>query len=156
NHWAIVADTKAITKPKSFDYSSHELLWDLIEAELKNDFAAMGMDIGRFLASRRERLKIGVEGFDAARFIDGLITPAWQQSVARTLQKAGIRLRLHGKGWGGEFAPIAQGPVESSGGLEAAVGECAGLVHAWPIGGRHPIECVPRPILRPLGLSKQA
>ncbi len=150
---AIIADTTSVSPEGEFEYSSHKLLWELIAEELANDPFALGDDVEIYLASRMRRLEIADEGLDRPRFIDQLIVPAWQQGLARTLQNARVPLRLFGQGWEAipDLASCWAGNVTSRHDLASAIASAAGLLHAWPVQVKHPIEATNRPILWAVG-----
>lgn len=158
-HLAIVADTQGVLPPpESFELSSHRLLWEAIAHELLANPFALGRDIQAYLAAHMARMGIDRTGFDFRRFIDGLIVPAFQQGVAHVLLSSGIPLKVHGCGWDGacDVRPFWSGPVVDRRGLLAAVAEAAGLVHVWPIPGVHPMDAMPRPVVRTVGRSRGA
>lgn len=148
---AVIADTWDVARPPvEFDLSSQQLLWDLIHAELQLDPFLLGEDIAGYLASRMKRLEVSERGFDWRLFVDGLIMPAYQQGLVRTLLGAGVAVKLHGAGWEklSEFSAHAAGTIGSQTEFEAAVSRAAGLVHVWPMLHGHAIDAAGRPVVR--------
>jgi hypothetical protein len=145
---AIIADTRPIDPSPAFDLSSHQLLWDLVRAELQAPIPIS--DIRGYLLSRMKRLNITDHGLDQRRFIEELIIPAYQQSLASHLLKANIALKIFGEGWRGigAFAPHAVGPISSREELKQAIANCAALLHAWPGDHPHPIDTAGPPVIR--------
>lgn len=154
----LLADTETLEPPKKVeDFSSHKLLWEMIEQELTRDPFSLGGDVDGFLRSRMDRLRIPETGFDRGLFIDCLIVPAYQQGLAALLVREGIPLRIHGKGWDGMdcVADAAAGPVSSAGEFEAAIANSSALVHACPSRQAHPIDAIGRPVVRAFGLRRE-
>ena len=145
---AIIADTRPIDASGGFDLSSHQLLWDLILAELQKPFAIT--DVNAYLHSRMQRLNITDHGLDVRRFIDALIIPAYQQSIAAQLLNAELPVKLSGHGWRDipAFAAYATGPIASREQLTAAVGQSGALIHVWPSDHPHPIDTAGPAVLR--------
>ncbi len=149
----LIADTASIdAPPEPLDLSSHQLLWELIGSELSADPFILGSDIGQYLEDRRRRLHIGEEGLDRALFIDRLIVPAFQQSIARLLIRRGVPLAIHGRGWEGVAGTegTCWGPVVSRDDFLEVIAGAGALLHAWPIHGPHPIDAWQRPVARAL------
>jgi hypothetical protein len=147
---AILADTQVIEIPDSIaDLSSHKLLWDHIEAELRDDPLALGEDVGGYLTQRARMYEIPADVIDRRRFVENLIVPAYQQGLARLLMKAGLPLRLSGLGWDEieEFCPVAGGPVRSRQDFEAAIAAASALVYVWPMRHAHPIDTIGKPVI---------
>ena len=88
-------------------------------------------------------------------FIERLILPAYQQSIARALLGKYIPLRLFGKCWEEieEFAPYAAGPVNSRQHFHEILGGSGALVHVWPTSHVHPVEFTTLPVIRPRHLA---
>ena len=145
---ALVADTLPLDPPdKVSDYSSHLLLWELIQSELTSDpFVigpfVIGKDVDRYLSDRMGHLQIATEGFDRRLFLDRLIVPAYQHGLARLLIGADLPVRFFGKGWGKlpEFASYSGGPIGSRELFDEVTGQAAALIHAWPAAHAHPID----------------
>lgn len=160
---SIIADTSSLDTPRDLiEYSSHCVLWESIRHELLDDPTVVH-DVASYLKQRMQRSRVGEEGFSAARFIEKLIVPAYQQGLARLLIRAKIPLALYGSGWESipEFAAHASGPVGSREDLANALARSAALVHAWPSLLAHPIESAGLPLLRrgsggPESLVRQA
>jgi hypothetical protein len=127
----------------SFDLSSHQLLWDLIRAELHDNPALVKDDVPAYLHSRMQRLNVSETGLDQRRFIEALIIPAYQQSIATHLVNAKIPLRIFGQGW-----PRAARPISSREDLTHAIATSSALIHLWPTHHPHPIDTAGPPVLR--------
>ncbi|MGE5607751.1 MAG: hypothetical protein ACM359_00710 [Bacillota bacterium] len=156
---AIIADTTdARQLPPSVDLSSHGLLWDLINEEMRKDPFVLNGDLQQYLASRMRRLGIDEQGFDRRVFLENLIVPAYQQGLARLLLEAGLPVRLFGRTWASlpEFTPYAQGPVNSRAELITAAAGACGLIHVWPTTQAHPIDALRRPVLRSYSTLRSA
>jgi len=156
---AIIADTETVLPPPGrFELSSHRLLWEAVAAELLSDPFSLGRDLAVYLLGHMRRIGLSEEGFDWHRFIDRLVVPAFQQGIARCLASAGIAIALHGRGWDGapELRKFWLGPVADRRQLLAAVAGAAALVHVWPVPGVHPMDAMPRPVLRAFGRTRGA
>jgi hypothetical protein len=153
---AMIADTGPIEIPPHIaEYSSQQLLWEFIEAEMAYDPLSLD-ETDTYLAARRSKFQIAEAGFDASTFIERLIVPALQQSLARLLLQEGFPLRLFGIGWDAipELAEAHGGPVWSREHLREICGQAAALVHAWPWRYAHPIESAGLPLLRSAGQTR--
>jgi len=153
---ALIADTLPLVPTKSVnEFSSHLLLWDLIVSELRHDPSLLQDDIDAYLTPRLKRLQIDEGAFNKALFIERLILPAYQQSIARALLGKNIPLRLFGKCWEEieEFAPYAAGPVNSRQHFHEILGGSGALVHVWPTSHVHPVEFTTLPVIRPRHLA---
>ncbi len=149
---ALAANTQSLNAPAQVvDMSSQHLLWDAIAAEIADDPFAVTPDAGKYLRRRQREMQIPDEGFDQACFLDWLITPTFQQSIARLLMKAQLPIRVFGKGWKEieAFSAIAAGPISSRDELNRLVTSADALIYAWPIPRAHPIDAIHRPVLRP-------
>ncbi len=156
---AIIADTQLIEIPESIaDLSSHRLLWDQIEAELRDDPLALGEDIGAYLTQRAETYDVSPSTLDRRQFVENLIVPVYQQGLARLLLKGGLSLRLHGNGWNAieEFSKIDGGPVRSQKEFEATIAAASALIYVWPIRHAHPIDTFGKPIIQRTGRRAEA
>lgn len=149
-HLAVMADTRPVEMPPAVaGYSSHAMLWEAIEAELRSSPLA-ARDPVAYLADRAGQVRVDRTAVDVGAFVERLIYPAYQQGVARLLIAAGLPITLWGSGWGevDEFAGRAGGSVESVAARDRAAGAAVGLVHCWPEDGPHPIDAVGRPVVR--------
>ena len=156
---AIIADTQVIEIPDSIaDLSSHRLLWDHIEAELRDDPLALGEDVGGYLTQRSQLYEISADAVDRRRFVENLIVPAYQQGIARLLLKAKLPLRISGLGWDAieEFRPIAGGPLRTTQDFEAAIAAASALVYVWPLRHAHPIDAIGKPVVHRTGRRPEA
>jgi hypothetical protein len=147
---SIIADTRPIDPSPPFELSSHQLLWDLIRAELQNNPAIVAGDLMPYLHSRMKRLGVAEQGLDQRRFVEDLIIPAWQQSVASHLLNSKLPLRLFGQGWADipTFAPHAGGTIQQREQLTHAISTSAAMIHIWPSSLPHPIDTAGPPVIR--------
>lgn len=151
---AIIEDTRPLDPPEGLkDFSSHQLLWELIEQELRRDPLLSGEDINGFLSARMRKLGIADDGFDRRLFIDRLIVPARQHGIARHLLRAGLPVRLYGRGWDRieDFKKCSTGAVSSRRQLEEAVAASALIVHTAVERHAHPLDVCGRPVVRACG-----
>jgi hypothetical protein len=140
----LLCDTGTIQIPRSIgEFSSHAILWEMIEAELHTDPLVVD-DADHYLRNRAGQLNIDLETLDKPGFIEHLILPAYQQGLARLLIAAGLPIRLCGRGWEliPEFTNHAQGPLITRSDFQTAVDsstafDAAGkpVLHRW---GREP------------------
>jgi hypothetical protein len=155
---AVIADTLPIVlRPERFELSSHRLLWEKIEHELKANPFSLDLDIHRYLGRQMERLGIAETGMDRRIFIDELIAPAYSQGLVRALVHEGLQLSIYGRGWDqiSEFAACCKGEIRNQAELRSAVSRCRALVHAWPTPTPHPIQTVGAPVLKRTGSRKE-
>ena len=105
----------------------------------------------RYLRRRQHEMQIPDTGFHPEVFINLLITPAFQQSIARLLLKERVPVRLRGEGWQeiAEFAGAGSGPVGSRAELAEVIESASALIYAWPVTRAHPIDALNRPVIRP-------
>jgi hypothetical protein len=151
-HLALLCDTLRMNPPgEDMDLSSHVLLWEAITEELRQNPLAAAGDANAYLSSRMKRLDVLDDGFDRSAFLGRLIFPAFQQGLARMLASAGLPLRLYGQGWSEvpDLKPFAAGAITSAGSFRAAIATAAAVVHVWPLPFPHPIDAVPKPVVRP-------
>jgi hypothetical protein len=153
-----ICDTRKIQIPTTVaDFSSHRLLWELIEEELAANPLALE-DVDGYLANRASQLNIAIDALDRPRFVEEMILPAYQQGLARMLISAGVSIQLWGKGWGDleEFAKKTSGAVSSRAELEEAIGTCKGLIYCWPTRGAHPMEMFGKQVVYRSGMDRSA
>ena len=146
---SILADTGPIVAGESVrQFSTHQLLWDAIAAELHDD-PSPATDPAAFLSARATRMGLDLDALDAVQFLDGLIGPAFVQGLARQLLKGGLPVRLWGEGWADlpEFANAAAGPLTSREQFAAAVTASTALVRPTPADQWHPVAACERPVL---------
>jgi hypothetical protein len=156
---AIVSDTRPVVAPERLaEFSSHQLLWNAIAAELSSDPFALGDDPVAYLEQRMRRHGVSPGAFDHALFLGDLILPTYEQCLARILLKEGIPLLLHGHGWAdvNEFHPHAAGPVTSRADLARICSRSRAIIHALPTSHAHPADSVGLPVLRRGGESRAA
>ncbi len=154
----MICDTRKVLAPASVaDFSSHRLLWDLIEEELADNPLAVE-DVDVYISDRAGQLNIATEVLDQARFIEGLILPAYQQGLARLLISGGIPLRVYGKGWDElpEFKSRLGGKILYHSDLECALNACCGLVYFQPRQYAHAMEMTGKPIVYRAGADRSA
>lgn len=154
----MICDTRKIQVPASVaNFSSHRLLWELIEEELAaNPLAVEDVDV--YLVNRAGQLNISVEVLERPRFIEELIIPAYQQGLARLLIAAKAPIRLWGKGWGDlpEFVPRVGGAILNQDEFEQAIAGCCGLIYCWPSRAAHPIQATGKPVVYRSGADRAA
>jgi hypothetical protein len=154
----IICDTRKIEIPETIaNFSSHRLLWDLIEEELAANPLVVE-DMEAYLTNRAGQLNIATESLDRLRFNNELIQPAYQQGLARLLIAAGLPIRIWGKGWGNlpEFVKHTIGAVESEADYTAALASCRALMYCWPRRAAHPIQVAGKPIVYRQGGDRSA
>jgi hypothetical protein len=152
NYLTLAADTLPLeAPPQVVDLSSQHLLWDAIAAEIAEDPFVVTPDAEKYLRRRQRDIRIPDEGFNRDLFVNLLITPAFQQSIARLLLKEKLPVRVIGRGWQRieEFAGAAAGPVRTRLELADVIQSASALVYAWPTPRAHPIDALARPVLRP-------
>ena len=146
---AIIADTVPVEVPDAVrQFSSHQLLWEAIEAELHaHPWAAA--DPAAYLVARAAAAGIDVGSLDAGLFLTGLILPAHLQGAAKLLVNGGLPVQLWGRGWDAlsALADDARGPVNDADHLATIVGQSSLLVRPTPGVGWHPVEAFGRPVL---------
>ena len=92
---SLIADTLALVPPKSInEFSSHLLLWDQIVAELRGDPSLLKGGIEAYLTPRIAKFQIDETAFNTPLFIERLILPAYQQSIARAILTKKFPLRF--------------------------------------------------------------
>ncbi len=145
----LIADTAPITPPEGLrDFSSHELLWEEIAAELHGDPLVVS-DARAYLTARAEQFSIDPAQLDAGRFVGRLILPAYAQGLARLLVAGGLPVRLWGNGWDDlpEFRGHAAGGVDDRSAFADAVAASTALVRPTPGPAWHPVHACGRPTL---------
>ena len=138
------------------EFSSHNLLWDLIAEELATDPLAVEK-VDLYLTDRARQLNIDVAALDRRSFISNLIIPACQQGLARLLIQHDVPIKLWGHGWSTvtEFAAHSHGIIATPEDLNQAIATAAGLIYAWPERHAHPIDSFNKPILQRSGRDCQ-
>jgi len=151
---AMICDTGPIEIPQSVkDFSSHRLLWELIEEELHDSPLAVEQ-IDAYLTDRAGQLNITIESLDRRSFIQCLIHPAYQQGLARLLIKEGLPITLWGDGWPSEFDAHHRGTITTPSQLDHAIDDSAALIYCWPERSAHPIDTCNKPIVERSGQDK--
>jgi hypothetical protein len=153
---ALIANTMAVTiEPDHFELSSHALLWETIRRQLLDDPFEMQTEPGQYLGHLLQRCNVSPDGLDQTAFIEQLIVPTYQQSVAKILLRSACPLRLFGTGWSeiDEFKAHSGGGVEDISSMRKAVAGSAALVHAWPVRYAHPVEAMGRPVVHAAGAN---
>ena len=143
---ALMADTRSLGAPAHVvDLSSQHLLWDAIATEIASDPFVVTPDTEKYLRRRQREMQIPDEGFDRAMFLELLVTPAFQQSVARLMLREQLPIRVFGAGWKeiDEFSAIAAGELRSRAEMSKIIGWADALIYAWPIPGRIPLMHFP-------------
>lgn len=155
----LLANTRPIESEPEMELSSHRLLWQAIHHELSADPFILTSDPLEFLRKRRAKMSISEEGFDAARFVNELLLPTYDQSLARLLLKAGLPLALWGREWSAmdEFACHWHGTLDTRQEFHCAIRQATVLVQPWPQDnhpGRWEIQSFARPILHAAGQTR--
>ena len=153
---SLICNTQKVEIPAAVkSYSSHRLLWDLIEEELHVDPLAVEK-IDAYLADRAGQLNISLEVLDTRSFIERLIVPAYQQGLARMLIAEELPLQLHGSGWIDlpEFTAETVGEIISQEEFETAIADSAGLIYCWPERYAHAIDALDKPIVHRCGRDR--
>jgi hypothetical protein len=152
---AMIADTCDLEVPESVkEFSSHGLLWERLRATVLSDPFVVPADVQSWLREQATLDGIDPATLDVPAFLNRLIVPAYQQSLAAALLAVGVPLRLHGAGWAEleAFAAHVAGPIRGRDGLRVAAREAAALVYAWPgrVGpiGAHAIDALGVPVIR--------
>ncbi|MFN4242248.1 MAG: hypothetical protein ACK4PI_03320 [Tepidisphaerales bacterium] len=154
----LLADTQPVRLPPAVEeYSSHRLLWEHAEAAIRTDPAVVGEDAIAYVEQLRAALSIDPAAFPLDLFVQRLVIPAWQHSVARHLVAGGFRVHIHGHGWDrlGELSeqlhPAWRGPLDTADALVRAAGPLTHLVRPMPLPGNDPLRRLGRPVLQVLG-----
>ena len=153
---ALIVDTACIEIPAAIaQFSSHRLLWELIEEELR-DNPLIVENADDYLADRASQLNIARESLDRRAFVFELIFPAYQQGLARMVSQAGLPLSIWGKRWNEitEFNALSRGPVWNRAALTSAIAESTALIYCWPERAAHPIELTGRPVVHRSGTNR--
>jgi hypothetical protein len=154
----LVADTRLVELPEAVrGYSSRRLLWELIEAEIRDDPTVVD-DAAAYVAERAGRLNVDPLEIDVGLFVESLVLPAYAQALARLLIGAALPIRLWGQGWDemDEFHPFAAGPVPDAATLRSAVAASTALVRPTPGRDWHPAASCARPTLSAAGRTAAA
>jgi hypothetical protein len=149
----LLDNTRKIEIPASVkQFSSHRLLWDLIEEEISaSPFAVENID--DYLTNRSGQLNIAHDALDRRAFNEQLILPAYAQGLARILLAARLPLALWGEGWGEleEFAAAARGPLTDRHAFHEAIARSTSLVYCWPQRTAHSIDFAGKPVVHRTG-----
>ena len=154
---AVVADTLPVVMPAVLEeYSSHQLLWDRIRAELTADPFALRGDPVAYLERHMRSLGVPPDGFDAAAFVEALIVPQYAQGVVRVVIAGNLPVHLFGAGWDriDEFRHVALGPITSPAGLARVREHAAAVVDVAVVPGAHPLHRIGLPVVRPATRSQ--
>ncbi len=155
---AILADLPSMQIPDEVRaFSSHRLLWEMIENELLADPFRLGDNAQQYLLTRMKKLDIAVEGFNQARFLSQLVQPAFQLGIARALAQAQQPLALYGAGWSEHpaLSPFARGEIGARGDFHDAIAASTSVLHVWPLSPTHPVHVIPRPVVPTVGRLRQ-
>ncbi|HSZ57977.1 MAG TPA: hypothetical protein VK797_20095 [Tepidisphaeraceae bacterium] len=159
---AMIADTRPLEAPKHVtEYSSHILLWELIQNELSADpfliSSVVPQAADQYLESRIAQLRVAEESLNKAFFLEHLVVPAYQQGLARLLIEHRLPVRLFGSGWDKipPFAEYGYGAIETREHFTEILAQSAAVVHAWPSDRVHPIDAIGRPVLRAFGRTRE-
>ncbi len=151
-HLAIFADTSLIEIPDAIsDYSSHELLWDALVADIARDPIAVYERSAELLNERALQFQIAPAAIDTHLWLESLIVPAYQHAIARLLIHSNIPLKLFGRNWAKieDLRPHSAGDVTSATDFEKHLTVCSGVVHSLPIDVPSAANFMNRAVLRP-------
>ena len=155
---AVAADTRVIRMPAELDeFSSHQLLWDQIAAELATEPFVVRDGAVSYLEQRMKRHGVSADRFDASVFIENLILPAYAQGVVRALVASNVPVRVFGHGWDqiAEFQPVSAGPITSTADLAVIRDAASAVVDVSAFPGAHPLHRLALPIVRADGASRR-
>ncbi len=155
----LLADTHLLdVPPRLKEFSSQGLLWEMIADELKRRPQALGGEPLRYLENQMAKLGLAAEEVDRQLFLERLVHPAYQQSLARAAIAQGLPLALFGRGWMdiADLSDRAHGPIASAGDLAAALGQCSALFDPNPTAALGAIDALGLPVIRPRPLPSRA
>ena len=155
---ALIADVAPAVQPEAVrNYSSYRLLWEAIEADLRDDPWAV-TDAAAYVRSRATAAGLDPDRVAVDAFVHGLVLPAYAPAVARQLIAAGVPVRLWGQGWSAdaEFQPHAAGTVADTRDLRRAVRSATALVRPVPGADWHSVQSCGRPVLSTVGVADTA
>ena len=153
----LVADTREITAPAVVeDYSSHKLVWQSIHRQLAARPLSFNGDMPALLAEHAKPLGIDPASLPTPLFVDALITPAYEQGIARLLIAAGVAIDVAGRGWNDlqEFAHRKPPTIQSFESFERLIANYQTVVLPQALSAPHEADALPRNVVRTLGLSK--
>ncbi len=154
----LIADTCSIDVPDAVQaYSSHQILWEAIAAEL-HDAPHVVADSTTYLVDRARRLSVDPSELNTNLFIERLIQPAYAQGLARLLLAAGLPVQLWGDGWTEipEFTSHVAGIVGDPEQHQAAIAASTAVVRHLPGRHWHPLESCGRPVVSAVGQNAAA
>lgn len=144
----LIGDTVPVDPPQAvLDFSSHRLLWEAIAAEIDADPTGV-TDAARYVRDRAVQGGLSADEVDVPLFVDRLVLPAYAQSLARHLIRAGLPVSLWGGGWTGlsGFGDRARA-VRDDADLRTAIARTTLLLRHTPGTDPHGIEVAGRPQL---------
>lgn len=150
-HVAMIGETKEIKIPAVIeDYSSHRLLWERVEAELRGNALRVGQDVEGYVTKIQEEMSISGDGFPMELIVSALVVPLWRQQVVRMLVAAGVGVKTYGRGWDSvqDLRATWGGEIGSQGELFAAVDGARLLLAPEPGVRAHPVDFAGRPVVR--------
>jgi hypothetical protein len=156
---AVFSDTSLIEVPETVaEYSSQELMWDAIAAEIERDPLAVYGRADALLASMATRFQIPLASIDAPLWVERLILPAYQHSLARLLIRSNLPIKLYGRNWDkiADLREHACGDLPTLAVFTDALAACSGIVHSLPVEVRGAADCVNREVVRPTGRDAKA
>lgn len=135
NEPVLIHDLADLTPPESVArYSTQKLLWQhLADDLLRIPFLLHEQESCEHLVRRRAEL-MGVIDVPVGRFVAGCVLPAYVRGIGRMLCRAGVHVRLFGRGWDEDpvTAPRAHGPVTSREQFDRICGEAPAVIFAHP------------------------
>ncbi len=136
----IVCDLTRLVMPDSVkEFSSHRLVWEQIESELRADILSPRIPVDEFLNNRASRQRVSVEHFPINVFRQELIAPLFVREFARQWIARGKPLRLIGRGWNTlEFARPYHASDGRTGDIAQASSDAGSILDVWPADETHP------------------
>lgn len=154
-HLLMLVDLPPRVVPPEIDqFSSHGVLWNAIQDELRGNPAALHAGVPRYLDDRARRLGIDPNQLARQRFLEHCIPSACAIGVALRLADAGLPLRVGGAGWDDVGLPegVYLGPIRDRSQFASLVRAAAALVSAVaPDDAAHPIRACNRPVVHAFG-----
>lgn len=131
----LIHDLPDLSAPASVArYSTQRLLWEhLAEDLVRIPFLLHEQESPEHLVRRRAEV-MGVVEVPTGLFVSGCVIPAYLRGIGRMLCRAGVHVRLFGRGWDADpvTAPHSHGPVTSREQFEAICDEAPAIIFALP------------------------
>lgn len=154
----LLADLPTTAVPAEVDqFSSHRVLWEAIQRELRTNPTALAVRPEDYLGDRASRLGIDVRQLASRRFLDQCIPSGFAIGVASLLVDAGLPLRVGGVGWEQAELPrqVLLGPVVNRQHFASLVRDAAALVSVFTDDATsHPIHACGKAVLHAHGRDR--